>query len=235
VDLCLRMAYEICSGLAYLHHEIRTLDGPKLAVAHRDFKPANIFLHRDLTCVIGDFGYAVVDKDSFSTQPNGVCVGNCSNSVEITDKVFVGTLRYMAPEVLRCTIDRCNFQQMKRSDVYSLGLVLWEIGYRTVVDGVFLNHTVPYSDITATEKDFKELRRVVCDEGRRPPTPTHWKKSEIMKIIENICKDCWAAPNNRVSAFYAQNRLGNIYDSRQGKTLYTEEKAQKSVMLAHSC
>lgn len=49
----------------------------------------------------------------------------------------VGTKRYMAPEVLDETINKSHFESFKRSDVYSFGLVLWEIARRCSVDGKF--------------------------------------------------------------------------------------------------
>ena len=56
--------------------------------------------------------------------------------VEIpSNKNRVGTNRYMAPEVLDETINIQHFESFKRADVYSLGLVLWEIARRCSVGG----------------------------------------------------------------------------------------------------
>ena len=64
-----------------------------------------------------------------------------------TDRIKVGTRRYMAPEVLDFIPDaennvfiEENFQCFLNSDIYSLGLVLWEISSRTIVDGKFHYH-----------------------------------------------------------------------------------------------
>ena len=46
-----------------------------------------------------------------------------------------GTKRHMAPEVLDETINKYNFDSYKQADIYSFGLVLWEIARRTVVNG----------------------------------------------------------------------------------------------------
>ena len=40
----------------------------------------------------------------------------------------VGTKRYMAPELLDESINENIFDCWKRADVYSLGLVYWELG-----------------------------------------------------------------------------------------------------------
>ena len=39
----------------------------------------------------------------------------------------VGTVRYMAPEVLSQPLATLSFETFKQADVYSLGLVLWEV------------------------------------------------------------------------------------------------------------
>jgi bone morphogenetic protein receptor type-1B len=37
----------------------------------------------------------------------------------------------MAPEILSESLDSTSFDSFKAADIYSLGLVLWEIGRRT--------------------------------------------------------------------------------------------------------
>ncbi len=46
-----------------------------------------------------------------------------------------GTVRYMAPEVLDLTLDSRQFDSYKRADVYSMGLVLWEVVRRCALNG----------------------------------------------------------------------------------------------------
>lgn len=47
-----------------------------------------------------------------------------------------GTVRYMAPEVLDLTIDTRQFDSFKRADVYSMGLVLWEVARHCTTNGM---------------------------------------------------------------------------------------------------
>lgn len=76
-------------------------------VVHRDLKAANILLTADhRTAILSDFGNACREEDS-------VIHGGENH---------VGTLRYAAPEALYA------FASFK-SDVYSLGMVLWELIY----------------------------------------------------------------------------------------------------------
>ena len=73
-------------------------------VLHRDIKPANILLDAERVAWVTDFGLAKAE-----------------DSVELTTHGdIVGTLRYMAPERFRGRADH-------RSDVYGLGLTLYEM------------------------------------------------------------------------------------------------------------
>ncbi len=73
-------------------------------VLHRDIKPANLLLDSDGTAWVADFGLAKLESASDLTTQGDI----------------VGTLRYMAPE-------RFSGQADARSDVYGLGLTLYEL------------------------------------------------------------------------------------------------------------
>ena len=60
---------------------------------------------------------------------------SATDSVDIAPNNRVGTKRYMAPEVLEETINMNHFESFKRGDVYSFGLVLWEVARRCSVGG----------------------------------------------------------------------------------------------------
>jgi len=76
-------------------------------VIHRDIKPANIVLTKSGLIKITDFGIAQLPATSF-TQPG----------------LLVGSPRYMSPEQISCrSIDG-------RSDIFSLGAVLYELLHR---------------------------------------------------------------------------------------------------------
>jgi serine/threonine protein kinase/Flp pilus assembly protein TadD len=73
-------------------------------VLHRDIKPSNLLLDSRGVVWVTDFGLAKADDHRDLTQSGDV----------------LGTLRYMAPEAFSGKTDR-------RSDVYSLGLTLYEL------------------------------------------------------------------------------------------------------------
>ncbi|MEM7261566.1 MAG: protein kinase [Planctomycetota bacterium] len=70
---------------------------------HRDIKPANLLIDEGGTVWVADFGLAKLDEQDDVTGPADV----------------VGTVRYMAPERFEGAADA-------RSDIYSLGLTLYE-------------------------------------------------------------------------------------------------------------
>ena len=73
-------------------------------ILHRDIKPANLLLDQNGTVLISDFGLAKLTGLDDVTEAGDL----------------VGTLRYMSPERLMGEMDQ-------RSDIYSLGLTLFEL------------------------------------------------------------------------------------------------------------
>ncbi|MCZ7652208.1 MAG: serine/threonine protein kinase [Thermoanaerobaculia bacterium] len=98
VDEAVRLAGEILDGLAALHAR---------GVLHRDVKPGNVLLGADGRARLADLGLALpVDRDETRATSTAA---------------IVGTLDYLSPEqALGEDLDA-------RSDLYSVGLVLFEM------------------------------------------------------------------------------------------------------------
>jgi serine/threonine protein kinase/tetratricopeptide (TPR) repeat protein len=97
----LRYAKEIAEAVAYLHGE---------SVVHRDLKPSNVMI-TDNGAKLLDFGIAkVFSGTDLSTVTN-----------DMTGPHIVGTLRYMAPEVLS------GEEADARSDIFALGAIIYEM------------------------------------------------------------------------------------------------------------
>lgn len=65
-----------------------------------------------------------------------LCFHSDTNEVDIPPNTRVGTKRYMPPEVLDETLNRNHFQSYIMADMYSFGLILWEIARRCVSGGI---------------------------------------------------------------------------------------------------
>ena len=79
----------------------------------------------------------IIKPDNWTVTFVGLAVRHdpVTDAVDIAPNNRVGTKRYMAPEVLNDTINMNQFDSFKRADVYSFGLVLWEITRRCSVGG----------------------------------------------------------------------------------------------------
>ena len=98
-----KIASQVLEGLFYAH-EKADLDGKPLGIVHRDVTPENIFVSFDGGVKVLDFGIA-----------------KAANQVEMTRAGEIkGKLSYMSPE-------QCMGQPLDhRSDIFSLGVVLYE-------------------------------------------------------------------------------------------------------------
>lgn len=98
----IEIATQICDVLEEAH---------RLGIIHRDLKPSNILLGKRGVCVL-DFGVAKVLASSAESTATHASTGSGQ---------LIGTPRYMSPE--QCLGQRVG----ARSDLYSLGVVLYEM------------------------------------------------------------------------------------------------------------
>ncbi len=87
---------QLCSAVYYAHTH---------GVIHRDIKPQNIFLTRDGTVKLGDFGIATFQNAASITKAEKV----------------IGTVHYMAPEIFE------GDPPSERSDIYAMGVTFFEL------------------------------------------------------------------------------------------------------------
>jgi eukaryotic-like serine/threonine-protein kinase len=106
-EIALTIIAELAAGL-HAAHEATGIDGAPLNLVHRDVSPSNVLLGRQGEIKLSDFGVAKARLRSYHTV---------SGSIK-------GKAPYMAPEqILGGNVDR-------RADVFSLGVLLFEVTTR---------------------------------------------------------------------------------------------------------
>ncbi|RZF49102.1 hypothetical protein LSTR_LSTR008388 [Laodelphax striatellus] len=180
----LTLAFSAASGLSHLHTEIFGTQG-KQAIAHRDIKSKNILVKRNRECAIADFGLAVRYKSE-------------TNEIDIAANTRVGTRRYMAPEVLDESIDTKLFDAFKSADMYSMGLVFWEMCRRCATtrgsdkwNMQAEDYALPYHDVVPSDPSFEDMYEVVCIRKLRPVIPPRWNENEVLRTLSNLMQECW--------------------------------------------
>ncbi|XP_034936995.1 activin receptor type-1-like [Chelonus insularis] len=173
----LNICLGITNGLLYLHTEIHGTRG-KPSISHRNLKSKNILVKTNGSCVIADF--------SFATTQDRL----------LTDRVDLrqGSKRYMSPEVLEQTINVECLESFRRTDIYSLGLIMWEVCRRCISNGVALDYAAPYSEwlsSSSQEPSIEEVRKLVVLDQRRPPLPNRWHSDPTLSGMGKLMRECW--------------------------------------------
>jgi serine/threonine protein kinase len=105
IDVALQIGISLCAGLHHAH-EATDRTGKPLGIVHRDISPHNVLVTFDGAVRVVDFGIAKSSNRKSATRHGTI----------------KGKVPYMSPEQLRSdmALDR-------RSDVYAIGVVLYEL------------------------------------------------------------------------------------------------------------
>lgn len=152
----MRMARDAALGMTWLH-----LMTP--AIIHRDLKAGNLLIDENDTVKICDFGLSVIKPKGKDYLRDGVDGAK-------------GTPLWMAPEVMQGE----TFNE--KADVYSFGIVLWEI----------LEQKEPFEEFD----NFEDFRQAVCVRHERPKIP-----ESCLPRLRNLIEASWHREPDRRPTF----------------------------------
>lgn len=180
----LRVTREIARSLREAH---------RLGVVHRDLKPSNVMLvasDEGESVKVLDFGIAKVIRDDTSDLTQG--------------GKFLGSPRYMSPEVIRHTdVDT-------RSDIYSLGVLLYEMlagrppfaGEKSVATMMsHLSDPVPHIKERTGVDVPVQVEAIARRCLEKEPRNRIQSADELIAVIDQLIRDLGldAGPGNRAS------------------------------------
>lgn len=152
IDDRLRLFLQVCHAVQHAHQK---------GIIHRDIKPSNILIStpddEEVPKII-DFGVAKA-----LAQP-------LTERTLVTERgQLFGTPEYMSPE----QADETNEDIDTRSDIYSLGVVLYQL----------LTGVLPFDSGTLREGGMEHVRRVICEKDPKTPSTRLTGLGEEAEIV----------------------------------------------------
>jgi len=145
----LQLFIDVCEAVQYAHQK---------GIIHRDIKPSNILVtieSEKATPKVIDFGVARAINQPLTER-----------TLVTEQGQFIGTPEYMSPE----QADPSNQDIDTRTDVYSLGVVLYEL-----IAGV-----LPFDPCMLREHGIDSVRKVICEDDPQTPS-TKLNRTSIEK------------------------------------------------------
>jgi serine/threonine-protein kinase len=145
-------------------------------IVHRDIKPANVMVTREGAVKVMDFGIARIQSDATAPQTSSV----------------IGTPAYFSPEQAQ------GLPVDARSDIYSLGCVLYEL----------LSHRPPFTGDTPVAIAYKQVNE--------SPVPPSQVNPDVPPQLDAVVMKCMAKnPANRYQS--AAELIADLERIRTGK------------------
>jgi len=160
------MARDAALGMTWLHNS-------NPIIIHRDLKTANLLVDDSFNVKVCDFGLSEIKQKGQESLKDGKDGAK-------------GTPLWMAPEVMM------GQPFNEKADIYSFGIVLWEI----------LKRKEPFSQFT----QYEQFREAVCFDHVRPEIP-----ADCPPRLKMLMKACWQPdPTSRPSFEVIVNELNEL-------------------------
>jgi predicted Ser/Thr protein kinase len=200
------VAMQVGDGLAKAH---------EAGIVHRDIKADNIMVNRDGHAKILDFGLAKLDPMRGAGDGSQQDPAMMETIAKTQDGMILGTLGYMSPEQARGqTADR-------RSDVFSLGVVLYEMATRELPFGgdtpLDTLHAIAYEEtrpVTSIRPNLPpSLQRVVSRCLRKRPDDRYQDARQVVQDLRGVQREIESGISTRVPlAARLREGLGSLRD-----------------------
>jgi serine/threonine protein kinase len=170
------VAIQVASALAAAH---------QAGIVHRDIKPENIMLRPDGYLKVLDFGIAKLAEEELpATMPRDEAL----LLVETNLGSILGTVRYMSPE------QACGGQIDKATDIWSLGVVLYEMGTghapfigdtpREVMSSILKKEPPPLTHYIAHPP--AELQQIISKTLRKDRGQRYDSAQELLQALKDL-------------------------------------------------
>ncbi len=171
------VAMQVASALAAAH---------QAGIVHRDIKPENIMLRPDGYVKVLDFGIAKLAESAFAAA---TADGTGSVTLAQTNLgSILGTARYMSPE------QACGVQVDKRTDIWSLGVVIYEMvtGHspfagetpREVMSAIIEKEPPPLTSYV--KQTPSELQQIISKTLRKDRRERYQSASEMVQALKSL-------------------------------------------------
>uniref|UniRef100_A0AAX7TD76 receptor protein serine/threonine kinase n=1 Tax=Astatotilapia calliptera TaxID=8154 RepID=A0AAX7TD76_ASTCA len=206
----LNLCQSLSQGLSYLHSDLLSHDLHKPPVAHRDLSSSNVLVKADGTCALCDFGCSTILRSCSEPYRR-------HNQNKNTKCIQLGTLHYMAPEILEGFVNLNESMFLMQGDVYALGLLLWEIWmccYDLFEGGAAPQHLLPYELELGSNVTLESLMLYVSYMDKRPCIPEHWELLPQGAALRELLEDCWDSDSEaRLTAHSVVERITSLQSS----------------------
>ncbi len=187
----LHIAIKICDALSVVHEK---------GILHRDIKPENIMISNAGYLKVMDFGLAKLATEAAEKISHFKVDERLGTEEQTQNKLypqevvlsslsgFIGTVSYMSPEqALGKVIDQ-------RTDIFSLGIVLYELltgtrPFRGEFNDVILYQIISEPliyDITSRQNISPDLEKVIYKCLEKEPDDRYQTISELLNDLQNI-------------------------------------------------